>query len=244
MKIRTWVLTAASLAIGAFSAQAADMPIATKAPYVPAPVFSWTGCYIGGHVGWISGRSDIRDEGYYDSGATNSLHANSFVIGGQGGCNYQTGSLVVGVEADGSWLDASHTTSGYYADQSTKWNSLVTVRGRAGLAVDRTMFYVTAGGAWADVNTIYNTNVIQGNLDGIASSTGKFGWVAGVGIEHAITPNWTVKLEGLYVRLTDDDTHHLGTTTCSTSRGPDHACNFTFNHDAAIVRLGANYKFY
>ena len=236
------VLAAALMA--ATVANAADMRMPMKAPMAaPVPVFSWTGCYIGGHAGYFSGTTNIRDEGYYDSGATNQLRANSFIGGGQVGCNYQTGALVVGVEADGSWLNANHSFLGYYAEQSTNWDALVTVRGRAGIALDRTLFYLTAGGAWAKVQSTYNTDVPSANFDGVATSTdSKWGWTAGVGIEHAVTNNFTVKLEGLYVRLIDADRASLPNSNC-TNNGPLRPCTFAFEHDAAIVRLGGNYKF-
>jgi outer membrane immunogenic protein len=41
-------------------ALAADMPIATKAPMLP-PIFSWTGCYLGAHVGGGWARKDVID---------------------------------------------------------------------------------------------------------------------------------------------------------------------------------------
>jgi outer membrane immunogenic protein len=48
-------LVAGALALGTSAASAADMPL--KAPAL-APVFSWTGGYIGGNIGWIRGNAD------------------------------------------------------------------------------------------------------------------------------------------------------------------------------------------
>src|SRR5262249_51215334 len=56
------VATGALIAAG--SANAADL--AVKAPRVapvapPVPVFSWTGCFVGAHVGWGWGRHDVTE---------------------------------------------------------------------------------------------------------------------------------------------------------------------------------------
>ena len=52
---------AALVAMFAGSAMAADMPV--KAPVLKAPppvaVYSWTGCYIGGNVGWAHERDKL-----------------------------------------------------------------------------------------------------------------------------------------------------------------------------------------
>jgi outer membrane immunogenic protein len=48
-------LVAGALAFGTAAASAADMPL--KAPPL-VPVFSWTGGYIGGNIGWIRGNAD------------------------------------------------------------------------------------------------------------------------------------------------------------------------------------------
>src|SRR5262245_60006291 len=88
-------------------ANAADM---TRTPYGPA--YSWTGLYIGGHVG---GAWDNRDVGIFDtiSGTKVGIgktKASSFMGGGQIGLNYQVSpNWVIGVEADVSGADLNNT---------------------------------------------------------------------------------------------------------------------------------------
>ena len=226
------------------SATAADLGPAAKAPRF-ATAFDWTGFYVGGHAGWLSGTSSVTDEGYYDSGATNVINADGFAGGGQVGYNWQSGSVVYGIEADGSFVGAKRSYLGYYALYSTDWKAVGTIRGRVGLTVDRTMAYVTAGGAWADVVTRYNTNVPSGGGNGDISGNGRWGWTAGVGVEHAWTDAWSFKLEALYLRLVDGDSQALPPPqTCSTSGNVlSHPCNFKFDHDAWTVRLGLYYRF-
>ena len=91
---------AALLALGlSVSAKAADMPVKYVAP---APVFTWTGCYVGAHVGYAWGTSKQEYTGtragvpdaFLPVGfdLTGNYNTNGVVGGGQGGCNYQTGA--------------------------------------------------------------------------------------------------------------------------------------------------------
>ena len=45
------LLISSCLALTSTAAMAADMAPYTKAPVMAAPVFSWTGCYVGAHIG-------------------------------------------------------------------------------------------------------------------------------------------------------------------------------------------------
>jgi outer membrane immunogenic protein len=123
---RLIIASLAAVGLGAglgTAASAADRPI-------PAPVWSWTGCYIGGNVGGIvdGDHNDLTmSGGFLDPRNIFSNPANSdqlqhphssngtsgFAGGAQVGCNYQAGSLVSGVEADfnGSSLGKSNSTS-------------------------------------------------------------------------------------------------------------------------------------
>ena len=70
---------------------------------------------------------------------------------------------------------------------------LATVRGRAGWAWDRVLFYGTGGAAFG--------NVQAGGIGGPFDSATQTGWTAGAGVEWAFLPNWTAKVEYLYVDL-------------------------------------------
>ena len=230
------LLIAGALALsGVSQALAADLPQPAplpKAPaaYVPAPVFSWTGFYLGINGGYEFGQSSWTDA---VDPPTGNFNTSGFLIGGTIGGNYQIGSFVIGVEGDGDWNDANGTTfnGGFAVGCTTQSDWLATVRGRAGFAWDRVLFYGTGGGAFG------NVRAAAGTLP-FASGT-QAGWTAGAGIEFAFAPNWTAKVEYLYV--------NLGNFTCPpTSCGggtflnpvPD-TVTFTEN----IIRAGINYKF-
>jgi len=85
----------------ASSAMAADMPL-YKAP----PLYSWTGFYAGGNIGYSWGTSNTTVD-FFDSGTgvllaspSGSFTMNGVIGGGQAGYNWQTGKWVWGLEAD------------------------------------------------------------------------------------------------------------------------------------------------
>ena len=83
-------LLAASLT--AVTASAADLPRRAPAPApaaVYAPVYSWTGCYVGGNLGAAWGSGEISSSVGTVSASSSSAH---FAGGGQIGCDYQTGA--------------------------------------------------------------------------------------------------------------------------------------------------------
>ena len=102
MKRSKLILSAAvavSAVFGIGAASAADL--AGKAmPYAaPAPVFSWTGCYVGVHAG----AGVLLDQGFQSQTSSDDRHGVGGLAGGQIGCNYQTGMLVLGIEGEGFW---------------------------------------------------------------------------------------------------------------------------------------------
>jgi outer membrane immunogenic protein len=206
---------ALALAAGG-QALAADLPPPMAPPprapatYVPAPVpiFSWTGLYIG-----ING-------GYAFGTGTNTVFTNispkGFLAGGTLGGNYQFGNFVVGLEGDGDWSNLDGNNAG--GEVKSTW--LATVRGRAGYAWDRVLFYGTAGGAFG--------NVQVGPTGGPFTSATQAGWTAGAGVEAAFAPNWTAKVEYLYVDFAGLNEPAFGNTMTLTEN---------------LVRAGVNYKF-
>ncbi len=229
------ILIAAAVTLAAAGGQvlAADLPPAAAPPprapaaYIPPPpMFSWTGFYLGINGGYGFGQSS------WTSGAltTGNFNTSGFLIGGTLGANYQIGSFVIGLEGDGDWNDANGTSfSGAAAcgpGCNTQGEWLATVRGRAGYAWDRVLFYGTGGAAFGSVQAAF------GGLP-TATST-QTGWTAGAGVEWAFLPNWTAKVEYLYV--------NLGNLSCPvTSCGSVGNTSVSFNEN--IIRAGINYKF-
>ena len=258
-------LSALALGNSAFAADLAPR-MYTKAAPVVAPIYNWSGAYVGVHAGYTFGESsDVMTSGLLGGNVTNvalgarsasvGLDRDGFVGGGQIGYNWQTSSpWVWGLEADISYTDVNSSRtfvtvlpvslggapSNLNNTLSTKMDYFGTVRGRLGYAWDRTLVYATGGFAYGEVEhsgTFNNAaNAVQ--FSGRSRDT-KTGYTVGGGIEHAWTGNWTVKAEYLY--------YDLGTTDVTVALVPGVAgaggYNSSFKDDGHIVRAGLNYKF-
>ena len=181
-----------ALVAGAISANAADLPrraYPEKAPAYVAPIFSWTGPYIGINGGYGWGRSDFSAPF-----GTGNFDVNGGQLGITAGYNWQMNALVLGLEGDIDWSNIRGTAAcGAFACQ-TKNSWLGTIRGRLGYAAGMFMPYVTGGLAVGDIGT--NVTPVFGG-----STTTKAGWTLGLGVEASISRALSAKLEYLYVDL-------------------------------------------
>jgi len=173
---RLWWINAALVILAAGNAAAADMPL-KAAPLPPAPVVdSWAGFYLGGNVGYSSGRVRYSSAvsnvfpgstqfGTIDTTASQRSLA-GVIGGGQIGYNWQAGpGWVLGFETDfqGSGQRNRSDTNNQELngvppalqnalttiDQKLDWFG--TVRGRLGYTVGTVMFYGTGGYAYGRV---------------------------------------------------------------------------------------------
>jgi outer membrane immunogenic protein len=132
----------------------------------------------------------------------------------------------------------------FYPFETNRLNDLGTVRGRLGLAVDRTLFYFTAGLAYGEVaNTaLYNSlRFPTSNTPNFNIDSTRIGWVVGSGLEYALTPNWTVKGEAIYAQLNSPIASWV--SPGSPTFPANAVFNVRFNTAVAIARAGLNYKF-
>jgi outer membrane immunogenic protein len=214
--------TISLLALSATGALAADIPRPApvyKAPVAVAPIWNWTGFYIGINGGYGFGNSDW-------SGFAADTSPDGWLLGLTLGYNWQTGPWVFGLEGDIAWSDIKGTFANVLcpAGCETKNTWLGTARGRLGYSFGRVMPYVTGGAAFGEIEA--NRAFFAG-----ASET-NVGWTIGAGIEAMLAPNWTAKVEYLHV--------DLGDIGCSAA-----ACGIAsnVNFTAEIIRGGINYKF-
>ena len=249
------------IAAGAFLLAGVSGAMAGGGESYGAPRVDWTGLYVGAHVGYGWGNWDVDLSG--SSGAIHyndhfvpsrgSLDSGDGWLGGlQAGYNYQTGSLVLGLEADVSWtgMDASgrFTT---VAPNFTTWdidselNVFGTVRTRLGFTTGSLLIYGTGGLAWGQTDTSQATNWFPpANPDVGGRTSGKtnhIGYAVGAGVEWMMSPNWTLKSEYLYVDLGKENYALKGTTK------PDNDVpyieTFATDLDFHTIRVGLNYKF-
>lgn len=175
------LVAVAALVAMTVSSFAADLPV--KAPVIAAAP-SWSGFYVGGHVG--GGWMEEPNYTFADPGnaafascspcifpySSQALKGDSDLFGLAGahiGYNLQIApSFLVGIEGDFSWMGArSHAFNGLSTADfpaingsslnfSTNVNWVATVRGRLGYTSSNWMVYATGGVAWADVDHAAN----------------------------------------------------------------------------------------
>jgi outer membrane immunogenic protein len=207
-KIVCGAFAVALLGSVAAPALAADLPSRKEAPvYIaPAPVYSWTGFYVGAEFGgqWGTNAGSLINNYTQNTYLTTGSYNTSGVVGGGlVGYNYQINQFVLGVEGDltGSSLQGRHTNNLGTASVETQYGFGGGIRGRLGYAIDRTLIYATGGWAFEDVKQTYNTNYgtgVLGNWANNNQNNNRSGYTIGGGVEYAFAPNWTGRLEYRY----------------------------------------------
>ena len=222
--MKNQIVAGLGLALAAFASAAAAADLARRYPpprpaaAIYAPVYNWTGFYIGVNGGGAFGHSNWDNVGGFN--LTGGL------VGGTIGFNWQPGPLVLGIESDLDWSGISGSTTNLCPLGCKTANSwLGTVRGRVGYAFDRIMPYVTGGLAFGNIKA--STPAFPG------TDNANTGWTVGAGLEVAIGGGWTAKAEYLFV--------DLGSANCGFNCGALINDNISFR--ASIVRGGLNYRF-
>ena len=228
----------AALALGLASASltpavAADLSVAPiyKAP--PTPVTTWTGSYVGVSGGGAWGSAVVRND---TTGVDQTPHVDlsGGIIGITSGFNVQNGNVVLGYEGDTSVTGKKGTAFEFPPNAAfsneVKEHWLSTFRGRLGYAQNNWLVYATAGGALANIE-----NTVTGPAGAISEKHWHWGWTAGVGAEVKFTPDWSAKVEYLYVGLQDKSYFNPAPSVAFPSNQRVHV-------DDHIVRVGVNYK--
>ena len=237
--------------IAANAASAADMGLPVKGRALE-PAWNWSGFYAGLNAGYARSTPAWNDlDGFFTAGGTLFNESNNgFIGGGQVGYNLQFRHAVVGIEADFQYVSGTQNTTlfalppgnvGPTFHDSIQW--LGTVRGRAGLALDNVLTYLTAGLAYGKArHTIADSFFnVDPNFD--LSST-KVGFVAGAGAEYAFDPRWSVKVEALYVDLGKNSATITGIAQSTPPGNPTIVTGrFDIQDTMWILRAGVNYKF-
>ena len=235
-------------------AGAADLARKPPPPMVaPAPVFSWTGCYVGAHVGWGWGNAHHTQSSFSSSFAgtprTGGINTNGALAGGQVGCNYEFwGNWVVGVQGDFAGTDINGKGQDPFGDRdgniiSLKTEWLASVTGRVGYAFwnNQALVYAKGGGAWIRNQWDATQSEFTSNGDSGLSLFGenRSGWTIGGGVEWTLwSPNWTAFVEYNFYRFDD------GSTQTPSCFGGGFSCPLsTGKQEINTVKAGVNYKF-
>jgi outer membrane immunogenic protein len=248
-----------------FAALAASAAAISATPAL-AQTYDWSGFYIGGNLGVAWGDTELNTRATAGDGSTfippadaDLLNApindddndSGFAGGIEGGYNYQSGNWVFGLESDIGFFDLGQSRSKTFTsaitatppiqatfsqEVSTDW--IWTIRPRVGYASGPWMVYATGGLAVSSVtlDTRYTDNRPTPITASDSEDDTKTGWTLGLGGAYALTPNWSVRGDWLYV--------DLGTVNAVAGATDNYA---TFTSEAQvhgnILRVGVDYKF-
>jgi outer membrane immunogenic protein len=222
------LMLASSMQVPAVAADLGVAPIYRA----PAAVANWTGSYIGISGGGAWGSAGIHND--FTGDQTSNFDLRGGIVGITSGFNLQRGAAVYGYESDtsiagkrGSAFDFPPNV-GFTNEVKEPW--LSTWRGRLGYAQQNWMVYATGGAALARVE-----NNFAGPPGQISERHWHWGWTVGGGVEMRLTPDWSAKVEYLYVGLQDKSYFTPAPTPLFTSS--QHV-----TVDDHIVRVGVNYK--
>ena len=243
--MRRIAIATAPLLLMCSAAPAADL----QQPFVPAPIAAplpnWSGFYVGVNAGGGMGvgHSDFSIAGGPAFASVNNSLSGA-IGGGQIGYNWQSGAFVFGVETDfqGSGLRGQIDTpcapglcglplTASFRQEVTWFG---TVRGRLGYAAAGWMIYGTGGFAYGQLDT--DASATAGALTATFSAHETLtGWTAGGGIEVALAPGWSAKVEYLYLDLGESNRNWVLTGLPAITDRTDLTMS--------VVRAGVNFRF-
>ena len=193
--LATVALVALGATVPALAADLGARPVYSKAPPVyAAPLYNWTGFYVGGHLGGA-----FNSDNNFNGLVTGNSDNGRFLGGVQAGGDYQFApNWVAGVEGQYSWL--SNNNNGVLFPGSfvfvNNQRAIGSVTGRVGYTWGPGLLYVKGGYAFSDNNNSLTLNGVPAAfvLDGNHSN----GWTVGAGLEYMFAPNWSAKVEYQY----------------------------------------------
>jgi outer membrane immunogenic protein len=201
MRLRSSILGASIALVGALWASVAfaDGYSRPGSTYAAPPIMSWTGFYVGAHLGGAWSDVEWANVTLTTERVTND--SSGFFGGAQMGYNQQFGNIVLGVEATlsgGSLSDNFRSVVDPAQTYGTDINTIVTVTGRLGVAGDQWMLYAKGGWAGAQVDVSGRNTAIP---DRFSFDDWRNGWTVGGGFEYKIARNISLGLEYSFVDL-------------------------------------------
>jgi outer membrane immunogenic protein len=185
------------------SASAADLPARTytKAPAMVAPIYDWTGFYLGLNGGGASSHECLTVTNVAGAAVlpnSEGCHnATGGVVGGQVGYRWQATSWVFGIEAQGDWADLKGSNASLTAlipyTNRTKIDAIGLFTGQVGYAWNNVLWYVKGGAAVTD-NKYDSFFTATGVVFNQTNET-RWGGAVGTGVEIGFASDWSVAFE-------------------------------------------------
>jgi high affinity Mn2+ porin len=221
----------------------------------PPPLFNWAGLYVGASLGAgvpLHGGERVQAGAGFISSAFDLYPMSNaragVTAGAQAGYNWRSGPWVWGFETDFSLLDGRRAPNGVfvsspvYADPPvfaltplSSANFFATIRGRAGVAFDRALVYLTGGVAAGGARGPSTLAINGATFAAPWSQSSRMKYAVGAGLEYAFADAWSARAEYLFLsqslntQIFDDG---AGSTYYSRIRNENH-----------ILRFGLNYHF-
>ena len=230
------VLTSA-VSAAASAALASDL----YQPPASSDRYSWTGCYLGAHVGygWGDPTNNDNPSSAWFAGAPIKVDTDGVIGGGQVGCDYQaTSNLVLGIEGSGSAADLNGSAivnaplASVNAKVDTEW--LATLTGRVGVSFDRSLIYAKGGVAWAE-DKYSGVWTVLGFTGAVSAKETRTGWTIGGGWEYALWNSLSAKIEYNYL--------DFGTDRVSFPAGAFGTYVGDIDETIHVIKVGLNYRF-
>ena len=224
-KILLAATVAALSSTSVFAADLAARPYTKAPPAYVAPIYNWTGFYIGAQVGGaFQGSSGFTTNDPLVSGSRND---SSFLGGGVVGANYQFApNWVVGLEGEFNGLSSNRHTFNDGTDAIRIKNDwLASVTGRLGYTWGPGMIYAKGGVAFRDNGGIDSTSAFLVDRKDT-------GYTVGAGLEYMFAPAWSAKIEYQY--------YNFDTTRVAFGTLPSLV---SYKDDLHTVKAGINYHF-
>jgi outer membrane immunogenic protein len=206
LAISTAILVPASAVL------AADLDVPPPPPpteELRQATYDWTGAYVGVLVG------SSCEDGDFTYSATGGvfLNAGCGIKGGAlMGYNLQVENIVWGIEANIETTGTLTSNGQVGADFEHSMPLIGRLNARVGYAMDDTLLFVTAGGAYAKGELIDNVSTTANKL-----TANHMGWSLGGGIEHALTDQFRLRLDYLFTKFKDAE---YETACCTIDGGP------------------------
>jgi outer membrane immunogenic protein len=208
---------------------------------------NWSGCYIGIHAGVMGAQRTVTDVGngsvsFASGGTPGQAYAlnnnNAILFGGQTGCNFKTGPVMLGPEIDLGRMNLLMTglDPGTTSSTSIGMNSGIygDVAVRVGVPVDNVLLYGKGGGAFFNGSESFSTLAPTAT---VSSHLPLFkGYVAGAGVEYLFRSRFSAKIEYAY--------YNFPTQTFDVASGNGNG-TYLFSESMQIhtLQAGLNYRF-
>ena len=214
------------------------------------PASNWDGLFVGLHSGYGWTDTEVSRERMFRrppccprprGNFSTELEPDGLLGGIQVGYNHQHNDFVFGVIGDIALTGMSDSGASFRPARfdppvafETEYEWLATIRGRAGWLVnDRTLLYAHGGLAITNMSTDFSSPARRVNA--ISLSGNDTGWVAGAGIETALSERVSIFAEYSHIDFGDSDTFTI-------RRGPGRAIYSADNDPINTIKIGVNFK--